>query len=84
MRIVVKEWQFSDGSHSLNNLQASPQKSLRGSTNLLSKTGRKLKITVAEAKALAVNDRFGKFDPYIKLQYGKVRGTGCLLDNFKS
>ncbi|AET05342.1 synaptotagmin-5 [Medicago truncatula] len=72
VRIVVKEWQFSDGSHSLTNLHASPQKSLKGSSNLLSKTGRKLKITVVEAKDLDAKDRFGKFDPYIKLQYGKV------------
>ncbi|XP_045820393.1 synaptotagmin-5-like [Trifolium pratense] len=72
VRIVVKEWQFSDGSHSSTNLHASPPKSLKGSSNLLSKTGRKLKITVVEAKDLATNDKFGKFDPYIKLQYGKV------------
>jgi Ca2+-dependent lipid-binding protein len=83
VRIVVKEWQFSDGSHSLTNLHASPQKSLKGSSNLLSKTGRKLKITVVEAKDLDAKDRFGKFDPYIKLQYGKVRGTSTyLFDSF--
>ncbi|XP_058732343.1 synaptotagmin-5-like [Vicia villosa] len=72
VKIVVKEWQFSDGSHSMTNLSASSQKSLKGSSNLLSKTGRKLKITVVEAKDLAASDRFGKFDPYVKLQYGKV------------
>ncbi|XP_061345008.1 uncharacterized protein LOC133290881 [Gastrolobium bilobum] len=70
-RIVVKEWQFSDGSHSLNNLHSSSQQSLNGSS-LLSRTGRKLKITVVEAKDLAAKDKFGKFEPYIKLQYGKV------------
>ncbi|KAK7358279.1 hypothetical protein VNO77_00206 [Canavalia gladiata] len=72
LKIVVKEWQFSDGSHSLNNLHASSQKSLNGSSNLLSKTGRKLKITVLEAKDLPAKDKFGKFEPYVKLQYGKV------------
>ncbi|XP_027340284.1 synaptotagmin-4-like isoform X2 [Abrus precatorius] len=72
VKIVVKEWQFSDGSHSLNNLHASSRQSLIGSSNLLSKTGRKLKITVVEAKDLAARDKFGKFEPYIKLQYGKV------------
>lgn len=80
VKIVVKEWQFSDGSHSMTNISASSQKSLKGSSNLLSKTGRKLKITVVEAKDLAASDRFGNFDPYVKLQYGKVRGTGCLFD----
>ncbi|TKY60932.1 Synaptotagmin-5 protein [Spatholobus suberectus] len=72
VKIIVKEWQFSDGSHSLNNLRANSQRSLVGSSSLLSKTGRKLKITIIEAKDLASKDKFGKFDPYIKLQYGKV------------
>ncbi|KAK7251614.1 hypothetical protein RIF29_34960 [Crotalaria pallida] len=72
VRIVVKEWQFSDGSHSLNNLHASSQKSLARSSNLPSKTGRKLNITVVEAKELDAKDKCGKIDPYIKLQYGKV------------
>ncbi|KAL2342484.1 hypothetical protein Fmac_003769 [Flemingia macrophylla] len=72
VKIVVKEWQFSDGSHSLNNLRANSQQSLIGSSSLLSKTGRKLRITVVEAKDLAAKDKDGKIDPYIKLQYGKV------------
>ncbi|KAJ1405713.1 Synaptotagmin-like mitochondrial-lipid-binding domain [Sesbania bispinosa] len=70
--IVVKEWQFSDGSHSLNNLRTSSQQSLNGSSNLQLRTGRKLNITVVEGKDLAAKDKAGKFDPYIKLQYGKV------------
>ncbi|KAK7320035.1 hypothetical protein RJT34_04764 [Clitoria ternatea] len=72
VKIVVKEWQFSDGSHSLNNLRANSRQPLIGSSNILSKTGRKLNITVVEAKDLAAKDKCGKFDPYIKLQYGKV------------
>ncbi|XP_020220786.1 synaptotagmin-5 isoform X2 [Cajanus cajan] len=72
VKIVVKEWQFSDGSHSLNNLRANSQQSLIGSSSLLSKTGRKLKITVVEAKDLVAKDKAGKIDPYVKLQYGKV------------
>ncbi|RDX73488.1 Synaptotagmin-5, partial [Mucuna pruriens] len=72
VKIVVKEWQFSDGSHSFNKLRANSQQSLIGSSSFLSKTGRKLKITVVEAKDLDAKDKSGKIDPYIKLQYGKV------------
>ncbi|XP_061357579.1 synaptotagmin-5-like isoform X2 [Gastrolobium bilobum] len=70
--IVVKEWQFSDGSHSLNNLRSSSQQSLNGSSNLQLRTGRKLNVTIVEGKDLAAKEKSGKFDPYIKLQYGKV------------
>ncbi|CAL0322228.1 unnamed protein product [Lupinus luteus] len=75
--IVVKEWQYSDGSHSLNNIRASSQQSLNGSSNLQLKTGRKLIITVVEGRDLATKDKSGKFDPYVKLQYGKaIQKTG--------
>lgn len=71
--IVVKEWQFSDGTHSLNNLRNNSQQSLNGSSNIQLRTGKKLKITVVEGKDLAAaKEKSGKFDPYIKLQYGKV------------
>lgn len=71
--IVVKEWQFSDGTHSLNNLRNNSQQSLNGSSNIQLRTGKKLKITVVEGKDLAAaKEKTGKFDPYIKLQYGKV------------
>lgn len=60
MKFVVKEWQFSDGSHSLNSLRSNSQRSLIGSSSLLSKTGRKLKITVVEAKDLAAKDKSEK------------------------
>ncbi|KAI9113972.1 hypothetical protein K1719_015223 [Acacia pycnantha] len=71
VRIVVKEWQFADGSHSLNNFGLTSQHSLNGSSQLLSRTGRKLNITVVEGKNLAAKDKSGQFEPYIKLQYGK-------------
>lgn len=77
--IVVKEWQYSDGTHSLNNLRASSQSSFNGSSNLQLKTGRKLNITVMEGKDLAAKDKSGKFDPYIKLQYGKVSDIVSLM-----
>lgn len=51
--IVVKEWQFSDGTHSLNNLRNNSQQSLNGSSNIQLRTGKKLKITVVEGKDLA-------------------------------
>ncbi|XP_015882982.2 synaptotagmin-4 [Ziziphus jujuba] len=69
VKLVLKEWQFSDGSQSLNNLRV---RSLYGSSNFLSKTGRKINVTVVEGKDLYVKDRTRKLDPYVKLQYGKV------------
>ncbi|KAH7549335.1 hypothetical protein JRO89_XS13G0016000 [Xanthoceras sorbifolium] len=72
VRLVLKEWQFSDGSHSLNNFHVGSQQSLNGSSNFLSRTGRKVIITVVEGKDLVSRDKSGKFDPYVKLQYGKV------------
>ncbi|KAK3020602.1 hypothetical protein RJ639_046688 [Escallonia herrerae] len=71
VRLVLKEWQFSDGSHSLNASHLNFQQSLNGSSNFLSITGRKIYVTVVEGKDLAVKDKFGKSDPYVKLQYGK-------------
>uniref|UniRef100_A0A368UHP9 C2 domain-containing protein n=2 Tax=Glycine max TaxID=3847 RepID=A0A368UHP9_SOYBN len=71
--VVVKEWQYSDGSHSLNSLRSSSsQQSINGSPNFQLRTGRKINVTVVEGKDLAAKDKSGKFDPYIKLQYGKV------------
>lgn len=71
VRLVVKEWQFTDGSHSSNNFRVSPQQSLYGSSNFASGTGRKINITVVEGKDLIAN-KSGRCDPYVKLQYGKV------------
>lgn len=85
MSIVVKEWQFSDGSHSLNSLRSSSsQQSINGSPNFQLKTGRKISVTIVEGKDLAAKDKSGKFDPYIKLQYGKVSGTACQWDTSSS
>ncbi|KAL5544784.1 hypothetical protein UlMin_008568 [Ulmus minor] len=72
VKLVLKEWQFSDGSHSLNNLSRSSRKSLYGSSNFLSRTGRKIYVTIVEGKDFSLKERSGKIDPYVKLQYGKV------------
>lgn len=70
VKLVLKEWQFSDGSHVLDNFIS--QNSLFGSSNFLPRTGRKVNITVVEGKDLIAKDRSGKCAPYVKLQYGKV------------
>lgn len=69
MRLVLKEWQFSDGS-----ISSISQPSLHGSPNLQLRTGRKLKVTAVEGRNLTTKDKTGKCDPYVKLEYGKV---GC-------
>ncbi|KAK9091297.1 hypothetical protein Sjap_024474 [Stephania japonica] len=73
VRLVMREWQFSDGSRSVNNsYHPGPlQRPIFGSSNLQRRTGRRLKITVMEGRDLAVKDKSGKCDPYVKLQYGK-------------
>ncbi|KAL3570839.1 hypothetical protein D5086_028088 [Populus alba] len=72
VKIVVKEWQFSDGSLSLNKFNISSQKLMYGSSILLSRTGRKINVAIMEGKDLISKERSGKCDPYVKLQYGKV------------
>ncbi|GKV39430.1 hypothetical protein SLEP1_g47195 [Rubroshorea leprosula] len=72
VRLVLKEWQFSDGSHSLSHLRSSVQQSFNGLSNFLSTTGRKINITVGEGKDLITKDNSGKCNLYAKLQYGKV------------
>ncbi|CAK9167836.1 unnamed protein product [Ilex paraguariensis] len=72
VKLVLKEWQFSDGSHSLSKFHLSSRQSLSGSSNFLSRTGRKIYITVVEGMDLIMKDRFGKSEPYVKLQYGKI------------
>ncbi|KAB2609517.1 synaptotagmin-5-like [Pyrus ussuriensis x Pyrus communis] len=71
VKLVLKEWQFSDGSHVDNSLLTS-QRSLFGSSNFLPRTGRKVNISVMEGKDLVSKDRYGKCGPYVKLQYGKI------------
>uniref|UniRef100_A0A2P2KH32 SMP-LTD domain-containing protein n=1 Tax=Rhizophora mucronata TaxID=61149 RepID=A0A2P2KH32_RHIMU len=72
VKLVLKEWQFSDGSHSLNKLHTSSLHPTLGSSNCLLRTGRKINVVVLEGKDLAAKERTGKCDPYVKLQYGKV------------
>ncbi|XP_022924106.1 synaptotagmin-5-like [Cucurbita moschata] len=71
VRLVLKEWMYSDGSHSSNRYHVSPQQSLYGASSFVSSTGRKINITVVEGKDLPTKDKNGKCDPYVKLQYGK-------------
>ncbi|KAF5186642.1 Multiple c2 and transmembrane domain-containing protein [Thalictrum thalictroides] len=72
VKLVLREWTFSDGSRSLNNPSyLISQQSIDGPSNTL-QTGRKLKITIIEGRDLIRKDNFGKCDPYIKLQYGKA------------
>ncbi|KAF2948221.1 synaptotagmin-5 isoform X1 [Oryza sativa Japonica Group] len=71
--LVLKEWQFSDGSVTLSNsLSNGSHSSFDVSPKLQSRTGRKLRVAVVEGKALAVNGKSGKCDPYVKVQYGKA------------
>lgn len=73
VRLVLKEWQFSDGSVSLlSSINSQSLPSLNGSSSLQPKTGRKLMVTVVEGRNLPGRDKSGKCDPYVKLQYGKV------------
>ncbi|PIN13548.1 putative Ca2+-dependent phospholipid-binding protein [Handroanthus impetiginosus] len=72
VRLVLKEWHFSDGLHSLTSFGSSSHQSLNGASNYFSRTGRKISITVVEGKDLVVKDKIGKSDPYVKLQYGKA------------
>ncbi|KAM7267043.1 hypothetical protein ACFE04_009209 [Oxalis oulophora] len=72
VRLVLKEWQFSDGSCTSNNFHLSPQQSLYGASNFLPTTGRKILINVVEGKDLVAKEKSGKCNPYVKLQYGKA------------
>ncbi|KAL3512244.1 hypothetical protein ACH5RR_024961 [Cinchona calisaya] len=72
VKLYLKEWQFSDGSHSMSSLRVGSRQSSNGSSSFLPSTGRKLYVTLVEGKNLVVKDKFGKSDPYVKLQYGKA------------
>lgn len=74
MSLVVKEWQYSDGSTSVNNpvVVRAVQPSIQGSPSRPTRTGRRLKVTVVEGRNLATKERSGRCDPYVKLHYGKV------------
>ncbi|KAK9714101.1 hypothetical protein RND81_06G071700 [Saponaria officinalis] len=69
VQLVLKEWQFSDGSHSIG-LHLGTQPSFQGLAN--SKTGRKFYVTVVEGQDIGGKDKTGRYEPYVKLQYGKV------------
>jgi len=71
VKLVLKEWQFSDGSHSVG-LRVDPQPAVYGASNFESKTGRKIHVIVVEARDLVGKDKSGKSEPYVKVQYGKV------------
>ncbi|KAF6138306.1 hypothetical protein GIB67_001456 [Kingdonia uniflora] len=62
----------SDGSRSLVNYSLGSQQSISGWPNVQPRTGSKLKITVVEGRNLLGKDKYGKCDPYVKLQYGKI------------
>lgn len=68
VRLVLQEWQFSDDSQSFH--LSTP--SVNGSSNIPATTGRKVHVTVAEAKNLARKDKSGKINPYVRLHYGKT------------
>lgn len=69
--LVLKEWQFSDGSVTMSSsLSSQFQSSIYGSS-LQPRTGRKLSITLVEGRSLITKDKSGKCDPYVKLVYGK-------------
>lgn len=72
VKLVLKEWQFSDGSHSFNSFPRTSQRPSNGLSNYLSRTGRKINITVVEGKDFALKDKSGKCSPYVKLSYGKT------------
>ncbi|CDO98425.1 unnamed protein product [Coffea canephora] len=72
VKLVLKEWHFSDGSHSMNGSRIGSRQALNGSSKFLPTTGRKIYVTVTEGKNLVVKDRLGKSDPFVKLQYGKA------------
>ena len=70
VKLTLKEWQFSDGLHTLSGSQLSSRSSLFGSSVFQPRTGRKIYVTVVEGKELLEKDKSGK--SYVKLQYGKV------------
>ncbi|KAI3946455.1 hypothetical protein MKX01_017671 [Papaver californicum] len=72
VRLVLKEWQFADGSVSSNNTSiVGSQRSMNRASDDQPRTGRKIKLTVVEGRDLVVKDKAGKSNSYVKLQYGK-------------
>ncbi|KAI3976577.1 hypothetical protein MKX01_008435 [Papaver californicum] len=72
VRLVLKEWQFADGSVSSNSTSiVGSQRSMNRALDDQPRTGRKIKLTVVEGRDLVVKDKAGKSNSYVKLQYGK-------------
>ncbi|KAH7658486.1 C2 domain-containing protein [Dioscorea alata] len=72
VKLVLKEWQYSDDSTSLNKASSRTQNSVYNSQHIQLKTGRKLKVTVVEGRSLMAKEKSGRCDPYVKVQYGKL------------
>ncbi|KAM3380353.1 synaptotagmin-5 isoform X4 [Capsicum galapagoense] len=74
VKLVLKEWQFADGSHSSTGLPISSQPSLNSTSSFLPRTGRRIYVTIVEGKDLPSKDKFGKSGSgcYVKFQYGKA------------
>ncbi|CAN1758830.1 hypothetical protein LINPERHAP1_LOCUS6931 [Linum perenne] len=56
--LVMKEWQYSDGTHNLNKYKSSSRQSVDGSSIIPSRTGRKINLTIVEGKDFTGNVRF--------------------------
>ncbi|XP_074572808.1 tricalbin-1-like [Curcuma longa] len=82
VRLVLREWQFSDGSTILSkSVNSAPQLSVYGPHYLQTRTERKLKVTVLEGRNLSTKDKSGKCDSYVKLQYGKASYRTKIIPN---
>ncbi|KAK6921178.1 C2 domain [Dillenia turbinata] len=81
VRLVLKEWQFADDSHSSKKFPVNSGHSIGGSSNFPLRTGRKLNITILEGKDLVVKDKSGKCDPYVKMQYGEASQRTSTVQN---
>lgn len=72
VKLVVKEWQFIDGSRTGDDYANGTIPTLQYLPSFETHTGRTLRITVLEGRNLAAKDRTGKSDPYVRLRYGKL------------
>ncbi|KAI5061768.1 hypothetical protein GOP47_0024273 [Adiantum capillus-veneris] len=73
IRLLIKEWQFTDGSRTADDaMSVNILNTLHSLPSFEAHTGRTLRVTVMEGKNLAAKDRTGKSDPYVRLRYGKV------------